>query len=625
MSTSATSRMPGLTLSVAWGTGPGTAASSWTDETAYLRRFTIRRGRQRELDRFEAGTATFTLNNRTRRFDPEYAAGALFGSLLPMRQIKLVANWNSVDYPLFYGYIDAIPQAYWYDDDSWVDLPCTDGFKLLALAGVKTPWQVEVESDTPQAWYRLGEEYGEIAGDTSGNGYHATYSAPIVSGTTSIIPYVQENGSLQFDGIDDVVRLPAGSVPTTRPVSVELWCRPTDLTISRSLFSAYGSTDPSLFVISHTSSGIIATSLNDKTTGGDATSSTSIFDGQTHHVVVTYDTGSTTPKVYIDGVDVSVAGSAGNPGTTAFDVIYLAANAVGTNTFTGYLDEVAIYASALSSTQVLDHYNAGTAPWDGDTSGGRVGRVLDAISWPASLRDLDDGTSLLGPAQITTAKALDYIQTVAATEAGMLFMTADGKVRLVGRTNMQTETAYNTSNATFGDSTGELDYQDIVTSFDETLIYNSARVSRQGGITQQADDTTSQTSYLIRLIEESGLLMKTDGEAQDRADWRVLRYKDPLFRIDSIRVAPRKDTTNLYPQVLGRELGERIIVKRRPMAGTVISKELHIEAITHTVDASAQSWDTVYSLSPVDPVTNWAIAGAGGTSASQAGNCVASY
>jgi hypothetical protein len=53
----------------------------------------------------------------------------------------------------------------------------------------------------------------------------------------------------------------------------------------------------------------------------------------------------------------------------------------------------------------------------------------------------------------------------------------------------------------------------------------------------------------------------------------------------------------MYAATITDDIGTRITVKRRPQGvGSVISKELIIEGISHDIDVS--SWVTTYNLSP---------------------------
>lgn len=69
----------------------------WTDITEYVLEggVSIDRGRQRSLDRVEAGTATFLLDNRDRRFDPSDVDSPYYPFVLPMRRVRATATYPS--------------------------------------------------------------------------------------------------------------------------------------------------------------------------------------------------------------------------------------------------------------------------------------------------------------------------------------------------------------------------------------------------------------------------------------------------------------------------------------------------------------------------------------------------
>jgi hypothetical protein len=67
-------------------------------------------------------------------------------------------------------------------------------------------------------------------------------------------------------------------------------------------------------------------------------------------------------------------------------------------------------------------------------------------------------------------------------------------------------------------------------------------------------------------------------------------------------VSPERAPTTLYPQVLGREIGEQITIKRRPQSvGAVMSFDARIEGESHTINPDA--WTATFSLSPADSAT----------------------
>ena len=78
----------------------------------------------------DVGTCRITLDNSTRRFDPYYTSGALYGKLLPGRFIKVRVTYQGVTYPVFHGNISKITP---YDnvERPTVVLDCEDGKRWL--------------------------------------------------------------------------------------------------------------------------------------------------------------------------------------------------------------------------------------------------------------------------------------------------------------------------------------------------------------------------------------------------------------------------------------------------------------------------------------------------------------
>jgi len=127
---------PEVKVEIAFATRP-TEAPTWVDVSQYVRAVDTSRGRNMELDRVEAGTATVLLDNRDRRFDPTNVAGPYYGYLLPMRRIRFAATWLGVRYPILAGFVERWPLRY-EDSDAWVAVPCVDGFKVLNMGRLST-------------------------------------------------------------------------------------------------------------------------------------------------------------------------------------------------------------------------------------------------------------------------------------------------------------------------------------------------------------------------------------------------------------------------------------------------------------------------------------------------------
>ena len=96
-----------------------------------------RRGRNRILSNFEAGTATVTINDPDSWFNPQNTASPYYGKLIPLRKIRIYADATlgptTYRIALFSGYINSFDTSFYQGTQktSTVVLQCTDAFRLL--------------------------------------------------------------------------------------------------------------------------------------------------------------------------------------------------------------------------------------------------------------------------------------------------------------------------------------------------------------------------------------------------------------------------------------------------------------------------------------------------------------
>jgi len=80
-------------------------------------------------------------------------------------------------------------------------------------------------------------------------------------------------------------------------------------------------------------------------------------------------------------------------------------------------------ATSLDATTILAQQTLDASTPSVEATGSRIAATLDSLGWSASLRSLDDGTVDCGAQEITDGTGgLGYLQTVAATEGGLLFV-----------------------------------------------------------------------------------------------------------------------------------------------------------------------------------------------------------
>ena len=115
------------------GTGQLADADDSIDVSSIVLRASIRRGRNRILSKFEAGTATVEILDETGDFNPANSSGPYYGKLIPLRKIRIFADYEGIRYYLFSGFITSYDTTFaiGVNEVSRVILSCVDGFRLL--------------------------------------------------------------------------------------------------------------------------------------------------------------------------------------------------------------------------------------------------------------------------------------------------------------------------------------------------------------------------------------------------------------------------------------------------------------------------------------------------------------
>ena len=107
-------------------------------------RVSIRRGRNRILNSCEAGTATVVLEDENGDWNPQNTSGPYYGKLLPLRKIRIWADYDDGSgldrYYLYSGYITSYDNTFrvGIDEVSSVTLQCVDAFRLFQNVNITT-------------------------------------------------------------------------------------------------------------------------------------------------------------------------------------------------------------------------------------------------------------------------------------------------------------------------------------------------------------------------------------------------------------------------------------------------------------------------------------------------------
>jgi Concanavalin A-like lectin/glucanases superfamily/Secretion system C-terminal sorting domain len=179
---------------------------------------------------------------------------------------------------------------------------------------------------------------------------------------TSLLPTaVTKPGSgntIEFDGINDVIEIPNIAF---EDFTYELWIKTSQVGSGSEAISGVGilssdlsSTSSNDFIPLALNGNVITTGSGDNGVDYTLTSTKIINDNKWHHVAVTRLKATGLRKIYIDGIE-NVSGISGAGLSYSINEnIYVGADFIDNNYFLGNLDELRVWNSALTETQIRE-------------------------------------------------------------------------------------------------------------------------------------------------------------------------------------------------------------------------------------------------------------------------------
>ena len=144
------------------------------------------------------------------------------------------------------------------------------------------------------------------------------------------------------------------------------------------------------------------------------------------------------------------------------------------------------------------------------------------------------GSSTLGAYAVAAGtNVLAYLQNVATSEQGYLFISANGTLTFTGRSAVLNPV----SSIAFVDTgSGGIPYRTLKNAYGDELLYNYVQTQAPPGGVQTTSDAPSIALYQAQQWTKLDLLNSTDAEVAALGNYVLGRYRNPVLRFTGVSV-----------------------------------------------------------------------------------------
>jgi len=190
-------------------------------------------------------------------------------------------------------------------------------------------------------------------------------------------------------------------------------------------------------------------------------------------------------------------------------------------------------------------------------SGARANAALDNINWPEEKRAIDDGNATLEAQTLEPTGVLAYLQTIADSEPGQVFIDKNGNVKFVER-----NAGFEADRPLFADDGTGIPYTLVSVIFGTELLFNEVTTSNSTD-SRTAVNGTSVKIYGKRDLDQETFLSDTT-QLENLAEFLAQRFGDPEFRFETLEVDLTNLAADLREDLIELELGDVVQVKFTP-------------------------------------------------------------
>ena len=228
------------------------------------------------------------------------------------------------------------------------------------------------------------------------------------------------------------------------------------------------------------------------------------------------------------------------------------------------------------------------------TTGTRIGKILDQMGFPNNMRTVSTGNALCQADPATVRTGLDALKNVEFSEQGAAYVDGNGTYIFKSRDEVVSSIAGDPIE--FNQSTG-IPYKNLVFSFDDKLIINQSSMTRVGGVAQTYVNAASVAKYFPHQQNQTNLVIDTDAAAANIAATYVATRQATTIRIDAMTVnllEPSVPTDTM----IAMEYFDNLRIANNQPDGSTIVKTLQCQGLAWEITPNSMQV-TVTTLEPI--------------------------
>jgi len=230
----------------------------------------------------------------------------------------------------------------------------------------------------------------------------------------------------------------------------------------------------------------------------------------------------------------------------------------------------------------------------GQTTGTRITKILDQVSFPTSMRITDTGSTTVQADPATARTALAALKAAEFAEQGAFFIRTDGTAEFKDRADVVGSLA--PAPIEFNQTTG-IPYSDLKYAFDDKLIVNQASMTRIGGTAQTAVNADSSAKYFPHGTTVTDMIPETDAQVLNIAKIYVATRAETSIRIDAMTL-DLLDPAVPTNTIIGLDYFDNVKITNVQPDSSVITKTLQVQGLAWDITPNSMKC-TVTTLEPI--------------------------